>query len=442
VSNWLEPIFDGTIILGRPTDSNITASVLGSNNLEIYFEYGTSSMVYTYQTDINSIQGGTPFEQVINNLQPNTRYYYRMRFRESGGTEFGKTAEYTFHTQRSAGGSFIFTVQSDSHLKDAGTNEDLYETTLRNLLSDSPDFHIDLGDTFMAEKLYPQTNEGALEAALNHRPFFDVIGRNAFLFLVNGNHDGELGWKRDSTPNNMAIWATHARQLYYPTPAPGGFYSGSNTADPNLNGVRDAYYSWQWGDALFIVLDPFWYTTTKPGDCWNWTLGQEQYNWLKDTLETSTAKFKFVFLHNLFGTSLGRGGIEYASYYEWGGKNADDTWGFNSHRPGWYKPIHDLLVENNVTIVFHGHDHLFIKQVLDGIVYQLTPKPSNRNYTNIADAEKFGYVGDVIANSGHLRVTVSPSSVTVDYVRAYLPQDQNDVRVNGQVAYSYTIQSK
>jgi len=38
-------------------------------------------------------------------------------------------------------------------------------------------------------------------------------------------------------------------------------------------------------------------------------------------------------------------------------------------------------------------------------------------------------------NSGHLRVTVSPEKVTVDYVRAFLPGDG----VNGHIEYSYSI---
>ena len=37
------------------------------------------------------------------------------------------------------------------------------------------------------------------------------------------------------------------------------------------------------------------------GDQWNWTLGQQQYNWFKQTLQESTAKFKFVFSHQLVG---------------------------------------------------------------------------------------------------------------------------------------------
>ncbi|MHC4631957.1 MAG: metallophosphoesterase [Planctomycetota bacterium] len=440
--NGLTGIFGGTIVLGRPTDSSITINVLSNDQLEAYFEYGTQSGVYTDQTTTSAIEAGVPFEEVIANLQPNTRYYYRMRFRGPGGGEFKEGLEYTLHTQRQPSSIFAFTVQSDSHLGDSGTNTALYEITLRNAVADDPDFHIDLGDTFMTEKITSGSYEDALQVALNHRPYFDIIARSAALFLANGNHEGELGWKLDGTGDNVAINSTDARQFLYPTPSPGGFYSGSSTPELYI-GIRDAYYAWMWGDALFVVLDPFWYTTVKAkqsGDCWDWTLGYEQYSWLKDTLERSNTTFKFVFIHNLFGELVGRGGIETAGYYEWGGDNADGTWGFDTRRSGWAMPIHDLLVANNVSVVFHGHDHLFIKQDLDGIVYQLVPRPSHRNYDNIKNAEKFGYInGDVIGNSGHLRVTVSDSEVEVDYVRAYLPEDEDANHKNGEVAYTYTI---
>ena len=122
----------------------------------------------------------------------------------------------------------------------------------------------------------------------------------------------------------MAVWATNARKLIYPLPAPDDFYSGSQDQLEYV-GLRENYYAWQWGDALFIVLDPFWYTTTKPhsygetsgsGDNWDWTLGQQQYLWFRDALENSSATFKFVFAHHVTGgvITYGCGGIEAASY--------------------------------------------------------------------------------------------------------------------------------
>jgi hypothetical protein len=278
------------------------------------------------------------------------------------------------------------------------------------------------------------------------RPYFGILGADAPLFLVNGNHECELGWLLEAKDKDLPIWSTQLRQSFYPNPIPNGFYTGSSTPDSYLGGVRDGYFAWKWGDALFIVLDPFWYTMNKPksenpDNNWNWTLGREQYDWLKSTLETSDAEFKFIFIHHLVGGGKdARGGIEFADFYEWGGNNADGTHGFVEKRPGWGKPIHQLLVENHVSAVFHGHDHVFVKQELEGIIYQEVPQPSNAEYNNTRIAADYGYVnGDVLSSSGHLRVTVTPDQVTVEYVRAYLPQDEKPGQQNRQVDHSYTI---
>jgi len=164
---------------------------------------------------------------------------------------------------------------------------------------------------------------------------------------------------------------------------------------------------------------------------WTPTLGDAQYQWLKTTLETSNAKWKFVFIHQLIGgyDKNGRGGVEVANLYEWGGQNLDGVYEFDAQRPGWNMPIHQLLVANHVTAVFHGHDHLFVKQELDGIMYQECPQPSAARADNTNGAEDYGYVnGDAIAGAGHVRVTVGPEQVTVDFVRA-----------DSQVVYSYII---
>jgi hypothetical protein len=109
-------------------------------------------------------------------------------------------------------------------------------------------------------------------------------------------------------------------------------------------------------------------------------------------------------------------------------------------RPGWGKPIHQLMADNHVTIFFHGHDHLFVRQNLDGVTYQLVPQPCIREYRVGDHAAEYGYVnGDVVGNSGHLRVKVDGGKVTVDYVRSYLPDDESNDEKNGDVAFSYSI---
>ena len=171
------------------------------------------------------------------------------------------------------------------------------------------------------------------------------------------------------------------------------------------------------------------------------TLGKAQYDWLAKTLKTSKSKFKFVFIHQLTGGlgSGGRGGLEAVPLYEWGGHEPDGSYTFDENRPGWGKPIHKILVESGVNIVFHGHDHFFARQELDGVVYQLVPQPAERNPRG-DHAEEYGYEkGVFLSNSGHLRVRVSTTEVVVDYIRAAGQNIDGKEILNGQSAYSYNI---
>jgi phosphodiesterase/alkaline phosphatase D-like protein len=176
--------------------------------------------------------------------------------------------------------------------------------------------------------------------------------------------------------------------------------------------------------------------TPKTSDKWSVTHGDAQYQWLKQTLEQSTAKWKFVFAHHVMGT--GRGGIEIAGQFEWGGYDAKGVYGFTANRPGWPMPIHQLMVANNVTIFFQGHDHVYAHQQLDGVTYQSLPNPADNTYTAFnADAYTSG---DVFPNAGYVKVTVGPDSVKVDYIREFLPEDENPPdQVSGAIQFSYTI---
>ena len=209
------------------------------------------------------------------------------------------------------------------------------------------------------------------------------------------------------------------------------------------DGLRESYYSWEWGDALFVVLDPFWNTTSRPhgvgagsdpgsgsGDRWDWTFGQTQYDWLESTLSASNAPYKFIVTHHLVGgvSTYGRGGASaVAAGFEWGA-NAST---FATNRPGWGSgSIHDILVANDVSAVFHGHDHCYADEVVDGIVYQEVAMPNDAGTTGTFCQS----YSNVVDNSGHTRVTVTPSLTTVEYVRS-LPGSGD----NGRIDDTYTI---
>jgi hypothetical protein len=424
-------------ILGRPTNSSITVNILFKQQAEVYWELGTTSGTYTTKTATSNITKDQPLDFEFTNLSVDTKYYYRTRYRISGSSDFLAGPEYTFHTPRASGSTFTFAVEADPHL-DENTDTASYTLTLKNILAKNPDFLLDLGDTFFSEK-QPQKTQAVVTARhLRLRSYFDNTCHSVPLYLVLGNHEGEAGWAFDNTAASLPVMASNTRNLYYPNPAPNSFYSGGSKTETFV-GIRKGYYAFEWGNAQFIVLDPYWYTTTKPG--WGWTLGADQYNWFKNAITTSKAKYKFLFCHQIVGGNGNdaRGGTEFVDLFEQGGNNLDGTAGFDKYRPGWGKPIHTLMKENKATIFFHGHDHFYGKQDKDGIVYQECPQPSNRNISNIS-AKDYGYVnGTFLPGRGYLLVTVSSSSVKVEYIKTLLPSEEGTNGKNGDIAASYTI---
>ncbi len=431
--------------LGKPTQNSIAIKMFFDSEVEMSVQYGLKSNTYTNQTGWKTGKTSEAIEIVIDNLNSNTKYFYRVLFRAINSQAISIRPEFSFQTQRDPLTEFTFIVQSDPHL-DEQSDSALFRLCLKNQLEDRPDFMIDLGDILMTDKL--KNNAGIIPRdtiiyrSKLFRDYYETISHSVPIFISMGNHEGEAGWNLNNTANNIAVWGTLERKKYFMNPSPNNFYSGDQT-NHSFVGLRENYYEFTWGNAQFIILDPYWYTSTKPdaNNGWRWTLGKEQYLWLKNILEKSKSTFKFVFAHQLIGGDPnGRGGIEFADLYEWGGKNLNGTVGFSQNRPGWYKPIKELFKENKVTIFFHGHDHFYAKQDKDCLVYQETPQPSHPIFLTANQAKEYGYLaGNIIPNAGHLRVTVSSKGVKVDYVRAYLPKNETSTRKNKDISTTYFI---
>jgi hypothetical protein len=139
------------VILARPTWTTLTLSLLAYQDMEGMIAYGTQKGTYPFKTETFKLSKNVPAQVVLSSLHPDTRYYYRLNRREPGAANFAAEEECSFHTARPAGGTFTFTVQADSHL-DENSNPEVYARTLANALASQPDFHIDLGDTFMTDK--------------------------------------------------------------------------------------------------------------------------------------------------------------------------------------------------------------------------------------------------------------------------------------------------
>ena len=435
-----------SIILGRPTDTSITASILFDQNVYYYIEYGTVSGAYPLVTTTYTNVSNTPDEIDLVNLVANTKYYYRMVYKLVGSANFNTTPEYSFNTQRSPGNAFTFTIESDEHLYDKKGIREMYQVTLANEAADKPDFMLSLGDIFGDDHTPTTTTSADMDALhKDYRQYLGATCHSVPFFVCLGNHEGENDYYLNQNPPfNIGVWGTQWRKFYYPNPYPNNFYTGNTTSENYGINTPENYYSWTWGDALFVVLDVY-RTEISPGATpadpakpqnWDWTLGRTQYNWMRSVLENSTAKHKFVFAHHTRGQ--GRGGIATATQFEWGGIDGNQ-YKFDQYRPGWGKPIHQVFVDTKVDIFFQGHDHLFAKEELNGVVYQEVPMPSDITYTIGYTANAGAYPnGNAMNGTGHIRVNVSPSCVKVDYVKAYMPLDATLSHPNGEVAFTYT----
>ena len=418
-----------SVLLGRPTTSEITASILTLVNAQVTIQWGETSGAYTNKSEPVVCDSVHPAVFVLDGLHANTRYYYQVVW-QADGEEMVPLEEASFHTARASGETYHFVIQSDSHLKNKA-DEDLYAQSMANMAALQPDFVFDLGDAFINDlnsKGKAAPYETVAENYRAQRPYFSIVAKSAPLFLTIGNHEGEYGSILSGEPDNLAIISTKARTLYYPNPMPNAFYSGNTETEVGL-GAPENYYAFTWGDALFVSIDPYRYSTIDPygkGSGWDWTLGKTQYDWFCNTLKSSSATFKFVFSHHAIGNI--RGGAEVATLYEWGGYDKNGTYRFDEMRPGWGKPIQQVMAENHVTVFFQGHDHLFAREVVDGVVYQTLPKPAEREPDAQSNFDSYPNA-DLLMNSGFLNVTVAPERVTIEYNRNYFvstdPQEGN-----------------
>ena len=434
-----------SIVLGRPTEQSVTISALLDLPADVYFKYGMQPGFYTDSTIVYSTLPSEPLEADLVSLVPDSRYFYQMCYRFQSTTGYTLSPEYTFHTQRSVGSSFTFTIEADEHLYDKKGIPSMYCVTLGNEALDQPDFMLSLGDIW-GDDHDPDSMSSYVMDTLHryYRPFLGSICHSIPFYACLGNHEGENDYYLAQTPpNNLAAWGTQARKKYFPNPSPSNFYSGNTTVEPFGIGTPENYYAWTWGNALFVVLDVYrdqCDTSAKPQK-WSWSLGQPQYDWLKAVLDTSVSQYKFVFAHHINGQ--GRGGITNAVEFEWGGYNSNHTtYDFPNERPGWAAPIHQLFVNAGVNVFFQGHDHLFAHETLDGVTYQEVPMPSDSTYEIGMLANADAYTSDTIGGTGHIRVNVTPQCVTVDFVRAYLPVDTvGGLHQNREIGFSYTLGS-
>ncbi|MBI1928941.1 metallophosphoesterase [Candidatus Poribacteria bacterium] len=218
-------------------------------------------------------------EVTIDGLQPQTTYRYQI---QSGSLIVSST----FKTAPAQNDPFTFVAYGDNR-----SYPKIHRQIAEGMLDASPDLIIHTGDLVANGKKYKQWGEQfftPLADVINHIPIFPSIG----------NHDKNADY----------------------------YHAFFSLPDNGTKKFREAWYSFDYGDAHFVALDSN--REYKPDSI--------QTKWLEKDLAASRATWKFVFFHHpLYSSGEHKSSLK--------------------HRDAWAK----LFMKYGVDIVFNGHEHIY-----------------------------------------------------------------------------------
>ena len=242
---------------------------------------------------------------------------------------------------------------------DNRTGTDIYARLVKKIAADRPAFVINVGDTIWHSGSVQEWDRFVDLSAPLTMPYF----------IAPGNHEM---WGK----NGESSFKEFVRQ-------PG----------------NELYYSFKAGNSLFIILD-----TEERGK--EARIAGAQLEWLKKTLAGSKEKFKFVFMHRpMYPTK------NYGEHFE-------DS--LNKY-PEERDLLEAMFGQYGVNAVFVGHEHLYLRKKVGGIIHVITGGGGAPLY--------------VPANKGgvnhYIRVKVTPGSVGF-----------NVIGVDGNLLDSFTVTTK
>ncbi len=291
---------DGIVLFQGPYVQNVSthSAVLRWQSIMTVISKVRYGMSREMTLSASSSESSYFHELELDHLKPDTTYYYQIIY-----NWFSASDVFSFKTapERSRT-NFSFAVVGDTGSLSSG------QFKIADLLERCDfDFLLHTGDVVYLDGAlfdYPLKFLFPYRKILPSIPFFMTIG----------NHDaksdrGKPYLKMFSLPHN----------------------NSENT---------ELYYSFEWGNALFISLD----SILSPFD-----KGSAQYEWLKNTLEQSRHPWRFVFFHIPLNTSSNRD--------------------IDAMRLAWAP----LFEKYGVDIVFSGHDHYYERfQPIQDVIYIVT----------------------------------------------------------------------
>jgi len=246
-------------------------------------------------------------EVKLTGLAAQSSYRYRVCWETADGKGLTPASpEYTFTTAVRGRSPFSFAVYGDTRWNHGPSR---HGSVARAVLRSKPGFVVNTGDIVMGKRGYEEYGPeffGPAAELLASVPYYVAIG----------DHEGRFVGRK---------WFDR-------------LFSYSK---------KETYYSFDYGNGHFVVLDPSIAADGGPGI----HPGTEQYEWLVDDLSESKAEWRFVFLHYPVYTTVDRGSSRMRA-------------------TEMRKTVAPLFEQYGIDVVFNGHVHYYerTKPVYQGAV--------------------------------------------------------------------------
>jgi hypothetical protein len=235
--------------LQKGTSTSMVVRWRTATATESVIDYGTT--LGNLNQKISDLTTKTEHEIEITGLVANTVYYYRIS--DSSEVLIPEASDMYFKTHPIAGSSQPFTFWV---LGDPGTADE-NQRAVRDAFYDYIGTDVIDGILFLGDNAYEDGTDSEFQSAL-----FDIYDqrlKNSIAWLSYGNHDGHLADAESQTGPYFDIFT------FPKSGESGGMPSGT-----------EAYYSFDYGNVHFIVLESYETDRSIGGDMYNWAVSDIQ----------------------------------------------------------------------------------------------------------------------------------------------------------------------
>jgi len=362
--------------VGGVTASQAKIAFATPHSVDYYVRYGTDSTLVsgTNTTEVEVTTGA--LIETITGLSEDTQYYYRLYVSAANGSPSAISPIRSFRTARSEGQPFRFVITADQHTATRSeyltTSDTAYEYAIpeiQNVIEDlGADFWVDMGDWQEADMQIYWTQDHAdglyacsmrgINYIAHSLPIVSVVGNHENINQYYGTHSDTTFQARCTKNATYDFWKMLgvAREKFMPQ-----HIASSVPAD-----YYNTYYSFDWGDARFIILDPYTYTTSYPEICSNgFTLGTTQQAWFEGQVSGNTKIWTLIFIHQTGGVASG------VDYTDTSAITIDECYGRGGattlQNTSLWTEIYKGVRHRRNIVLFHGHDHVFAHSEKDGL---------------------------------------------------------------------------